>query len=171
MISILFARRDSVYKTLPGCDVWDRDRDALRWPGGNPVVAHPPCRSWGRLRTFARPAAGERDAALWAVQQVQDSGGVLEHPRGSLLWEAAGLPAPGRMDAGGGYTLPILQWWWGHRAEKATWLYIVGVAPSELPLIPLELGYPTHVITTSRGKRKMPEPRPDARRPPAGQDL
>ena len=38
-IAVLFARADSVYKTLPDCDVWDIDRDARRWPGGGPVVA------------------------------------------------------------------------------------------------------------------------------------
>jgi hypothetical protein len=27
-VTILFARIDSVYKTIPGCDVWDAERDA-----------------------------------------------------------------------------------------------------------------------------------------------
>ena len=59
-VAVLFARADSVYKTLPGCDVYDIDRDALTFPGGNQVVAHPPCRAWGQLRYWAvyvgRPA-------------------------------------------------------------------------------------------------------------------
>lgn len=33
-VAILFARADSVYKTLPGCDVYDIERDALTFPGG-----------------------------------------------------------------------------------------------------------------------------------------
>lgn len=37
MIAVLFARADSVYKSLPDCDVWDADRNALLWPGGCPV--------------------------------------------------------------------------------------------------------------------------------------
>lgn len=53
-IAVLFARQDSIYKTLPGCDVWDIERDARKWPGGCPVVAHPPCRAWGRLRLYGQ---------------------------------------------------------------------------------------------------------------------
>ena len=43
MIAILFARKDSVYKAMPGLDVYDFERDALTWPGGAPLIAHPPC--------------------------------------------------------------------------------------------------------------------------------
>ncbi len=49
VVSVLFARSDSIYKTLDGCDVWDIERNALSWPGGNPVVAHPPCQRWGKF--------------------------------------------------------------------------------------------------------------------------
>lgn len=132
-VAVLFARADSHYKALPDCDVWDIERDARKWPGGMPVVAHPPCRAWGRLRMFANPRKGERLLATWAVRQVRTWGGVLEHPVGSLLWPKAGLPAPGQRDRFGGWTLPIVQQWWGHRAERehtppdlACWL--VGVA-------------------------------------------
>src|SRR5690348_15539512 len=100
-VAILFARRDSVYKTLPDCDVYDIDRDARTFPGGMPVVAHPPCRSWGILSHMAKPAPGERELALWAVDRVRECGGVLEHPRGSRLWVEKPLPAPGQVDAWG----------------------------------------------------------------------
>lgn len=30
-IAVLFARADSIYKTLPECDVWDATRDARKW--------------------------------------------------------------------------------------------------------------------------------------------
>lgn len=149
-VAILFARRDSNYKELPGCDVWDIERDARRWPGGAPVVAHPPCRAWGRLRHFANPREGEKELALWAVDQVRRFGGVLEHPCASTLWPVAGLPAPGERDAWGGWTLPIHQNWWGHRAEKATLLYIVGCEPSDIPAIPLVLGEPSHVVQSRK---------------------
>src|SRR5262245_24549326 len=71
MVAILFARADSVYKCMPDCDVYDAARDARTWPGGMSVVAHPPCRAWGRLRAFAAYVPGERELAIWAVEQVR----------------------------------------------------------------------------------------------------
>lgn len=153
MIAALFARADSVYKTLPGVDVWDEVRDARKWPGGNPVVAHPPCRAWGKLYYFAKPVEGEKDLAILAVKHVREFGGVLEHPKDSKLWVEAGLPRPGQRDEFGGWTLPITQHWFGHRAEKYTWLYIVGCDPGQIPAIPLHLGHATHVIAQSRMRR------------------
>ena len=69
-VAILFAREDSVYKTLPECEVYDMDRDARTYDGPWPVVAHPPCRAWGRLRTFANPRPDERNLARLAVTLV-----------------------------------------------------------------------------------------------------
>lgn len=151
-VAVLFARSDSIYKQLPGCDVWDADRDATRWDGGSPVIAHPPCRLWGRLAYFAKSSdpEKERDLARFAVTCVQRFGGVLEHPKGSRLWQDQSLPFPGQRDEYGGWTLPVLQFWWGHRAEKATWLYIVGVDPNKLPAIPLVLGDAPCVVQTRK---------------------
>lgn len=151
-VAVLFARADSIYKAMPECDVWDAERDARRWPGGAPVVAHPPCRAWGQLRALAKPRHDEKDLARWAVRQVREFGGVLEHPKGSTLWADQGLPKPGQVDEFGGWTLPIVQCWWGHRAEKATFLYIVGCAPADVPAVPLILGGASHVVTSS-GRR------------------
>lgn len=152
VVSVLFAREDSIYKDLPGCDVYDIHRDARTWQGGSPVVAHPPCRAWGRLRALANPRPDEKALALFAVEQVRCFGGVLEHPAESTLWRAAKLPRPGRVDEFGGWTLPILQKDFGHRAEKATWLYIVGLSWLELPALPLRLGSASHICGTS-GRR------------------
>jgi len=149
-VAILFARADSCYKALPGCDVWDAERDARRWPGGCPVVAHPPCRAWGRLRHFAKPRPDEKALALWAVEQMRKFGGVLEHPASSTLWPVAALPAPGKRDQWGGWTLPIHQHWWGHRAEKATLLYIVGCEPANVPPLPYRMDEPTHVVQSRK---------------------
>ena len=149
-VAVLFARADSNYKALPGCDVWDIERDALNWHGGCPVVAHPPCRAWGRLRHFARPGDGERELALWAVKMVQRWGGVLEHPVASLLWPTAGLPKPGERDQLGGWTMSVPQWWWGHRADKPTLLYIVGCEPRDVPPIPFKIGEASHVIQSRK---------------------
>ena len=148
-VSVLFAREDSHYKALE-LNVWDEARDARQWLGGGPVVAHPPCRAWGRLRTFARPAPHEKDLARWAVAQVRRWGGVLEHPAGSTLWADQSLPRPGQLDEHGGWTLPVSQKWWGHRAEKATWLYVCGATWRDMPPLPLTLGEATHVVQTNK---------------------
>lgn len=153
-VAVLFARTDSIYKTLPGFDVYDIERDAKTFAGGMPVVAHPPCRAWGKLFYFAKPRPGEKELGPWAAQQVRQWGGVLEHPAGSKLFAAANLPTPGATDEWGGWTLPISQHWWGHRAEKKTWLYIVGCSPADIPPIPMVLGEASHVIAGSRPRRK-----------------
>jgi hypothetical protein len=158
VIAVLFARHDSIYKTLPGCEVYDIDRDARSWQGGSPVIAHPPCRMWGRLRAFAKPREGERELCLWAVEQVRKHGGVLEHPAGSTLWDASGLPKPGQRDEFGGYTLWVSQWWFGHKADKPTWLYILGCRVEDLPPVPFRIGEPDFVINScmragAKGKR------------------
>lgn len=153
-VAVLFARADSIYKTMPGCDVYDIERDARTWPGGAPVVAHPPCRAWGRLRHFAKPRPDEKELAIWAVDQVRRYGGVLEHPAESTLWAHMGLPTPGRApDQHGGWTAEIRQCDWAHKAEKRTWLYIVGVHPDELPAFPPR-SEPTGVIKPQRGVQR-----------------
>jgi hypothetical protein len=146
IVAVLFARADSVYKTLPGCDVWDIERDARTWPGGSSVVAHPPCRAWGRLRHFAKPRQDEKDLARFAVAQVRRFGGVLEHPESSQLWPDQKLPNPGERDEFNGWTLPVHQYAWGHRAQKKTLLYVVGCEPSDVPRMPLVLGTADCVI-------------------------
>ncbi len=153
-VAVLFARADSHYKTLNGVDVWDIERDARTWPGGTPLVAHPPCRAWGRLRHLARPRPDERALALLAVDQVRRFGGALEHPRCSTLWPTCGMPQPGQgRDHHGGWTLGISQHWWGHRAEKLTLLYIVGCAPADVPTMPMVLGAASHVIAMDKSAR------------------
>jgi len=136
-VAVLYAREDSIYKSLSP-HVYDIHRDARHYNGPFPVVAHPPCRGWGRLRHFAKPRPDEKALAYHAVHAVRTWGGVLEHPASSSLWEACELPAPGQRDAWGGFTYVVDQAWFGHRAPKRTWLYIVGA--DSLPEVPFELG-------------------------------
>ena len=158
-VAALFVRPDSIYKQLPGVLPYDVYRDARTFPGFAPVVAHPPCRTWGRLRAFAKAPSWEHGMALWAVEQVRQWGGVLEHPAHSTLWGAAQMPLPGEPpDRQGGYTIEVCQWWWGHRAEKKTWLYIVGLPIRELPAIPAPpAGHPPRVIGSSKARGARPE--------------
>jgi hypothetical protein len=80
-ITVLYARADSVYKEIEGCDVYDIDRDARTWRGGGPVVAHPPCGQWGRLRTFARVDLSAKSLAVLAVGNVRAGGGGMWNTR------------------------------------------------------------------------------------------
>lgn len=152
-VSVLFARRDSIYKKL-GVDTWDIDRDARNWPGGRKIVAHPPCRGWGCLRANSKHTPEEKALGPWAVAQVQKWGGVLEHPARSSLWKAANLPRPGSgFDQHGGFTLDVDQHWWGHRAQKRTWLYVCGITPGAVPAMPLVITRAPCVINNIHGLR------------------
>lgn len=156
-VAALFVRADSVYKSLPGVEAWDMERDARSWPGGTPLVAHPPCRAWGRLRQFAKPRDDEKDLARFAVANIRKWGGVLEHPAESSLWGDQLLPFPGRApDQYGGWTMALDQFHFGHRAEKSTWLYIVGAHPDDLPPMPQRDGKPTHCVRPTKAYPRLP---------------
>lgn len=152
----LYVRPDSVYKTMSGVDAWDEDRDARKWPGGAPCVAHPPCRGWGRMRQWSYADEQEKNLAIRAVLCVQLWGGVVEHPAESSLWAEFPLPRPGQAPRRGGYTIEVDQFNWGHRAEKRTWLYIVGCKPDDLPPIPRREDEPTHCVRPTASYPRLP---------------
>lgn len=156
-VSILFVRKDSVYKTL-GVDCWDIERDATNWPGGNAIVCHPPCRAWGQLSHFAHPLPGEKELAIQSVEWIRKWGGVLEHPAASRLWPTLNLPKPGKYDEYGGFSVCIDQFWFGHKAVKKPLLYIVGCNQCQLPSIPLRLDAIEYVVDKSKNnKGKTPQ--------------
>jgi hypothetical protein len=141
MIAALYVQKDGVYADLPGVEVWDEARDARRYAGPWPVVAHPPCQRWGRYwhgsprkpHQYAKGDDGGCFAA--ALVAVRRWGGVLEHPAHSHAWLAHGLPWPPagggwQRDVDGGWCCHVEQGWYGHASRKATWLYAVGC---ELP--------------------------------------
>jgi hypothetical protein len=140
MIAALYVQADGGYAGLPDVEVWDEARDARRYDGPHPVVAHPPCQRWGRYwhgsplkpHQFAKGDDGGCFAA--ALAAVRRFGGVLEHPAHSHAWQAHGLPWPPpegwQMDVTGGWCCRVEQGFYGHPARKATWLYAVGC---ELP--------------------------------------
>lgn len=149
-VAALYVRRDSIYKTMKDVDCWDIDRDARLWPGGCPVVAHPPCRSWGGLSHFAKPRPDERALAPHALALVRRWGGVLEHPRSSKLWPEYRLPLGPEVDAWGGFTLAIMQSWWGYPTPKPTLLYVCGLPRKAVPAPSLSLSLPPKVVDSSR---------------------
>ena len=139
-VAALYCAEETIYDTLlPPENVWKAARDARRYDGDMPVVAHPPCASYCRLRHFARKDAASRSCARIAVWQVRKHGGALEHPAYSTLWRICGLPAAGGIDRDnhGGWTLSVNQYDFGHIALKPTWIYIVGVPFADVyPLLP-----------------------------------
>ena len=142
-IAALYVETDGAYFNLDGVEPWDEARDARSYAGPHPVVAHPPCQRWGAMANvnYAR-WGGEHNrpgndggcfaAALAAVRRW---GGVLEHPAKTRAWAAHGLPTPltGWTRAlCGGWVCEVWQSAYGHRANKATWLYAFGLTPPEL---------------------------------------
>lgn len=148
-IAALYVLPDGPYAGLPDVDLWDEARDARKYQGPYPVIAHPPCERWGRYWSGGPSAKVRRlkgddngcfEAALKAVRTY---GGVLEHPAASHAWTAFGLNKPPR--SGGwvhaedsnsfgycGWTCCVDQGHYGHLAQKATWLYACGIALPEL---------------------------------------
>ena len=139
-VAALFVLADGPYSGLAQVDLWDESRDARLYDGPYPVVAHPPCARWGRywhggpsarVRKIKGDDGGFFIAALEAVRRF---GGVLEHPAASSAWKAFDLKTPPRSggwvsaDFRGGWTCCVDQQYYGHRAQKATWLYAHGVA-------------------------------------------
>lgn len=146
-IAVLCTTKNSLYATLPNLELFDKSRDARNFTGSMPVIAHPPCRSFGRFKRFANPVPGERDLAALCVYLVQKNGGVLEHPAQSSLWALLDLPLPGAgYDQYGGFSMQIDQVDYGHPCRKRTWLYICGVAASQLPRPAISFVLPDHAI-------------------------
>lgn len=144
-IAALFVETDGCYFGLADVDPWDEARDARKYAGPWPVVAHPPCQRWGALgnASFAR-WGGEHnrpgnDGGCFAsaLSSVRRFGGVLEHPSQSRAFSAHGLGAPHGIGwqrcLDGGWVCEVWQSAYGHRANKATWLYFIGpVKPADL---------------------------------------
>lgn len=131
-VAVLCAAQRSIYHEIDGLDVYTVDRDARSFPGGSPVVCHPPCRAWSAMVAHqAKPAEGEKELAPFCVEVLRENGGVLEHPAYSRLWDALGLPMPG-CSAGELWCERVNQSWWGDGRPKKTWLLFSGVTRSQV---------------------------------------
>lgn len=133
-------------------DWYGEARNARTYTGSLPVVAHPPCGPWGRLKFLVK----HQDASHGphAVEVVQRVGGVLEHPLDSKLWTHCGLPFPGQpTDRHGGRTFLVNQSDFGHKAKKPTWLYCVRTAE---PVLPERRGWTHRVTNGPRGGTDLP---------------
>ncbi len=155
------------YSRIPGVECWGgyspqpdmfaqaAERDAMTYCGPHPVVAHPPCGHWGLFAWNCKQPRSWAVAGLVACRQVRRWGGVLEHPRGSHLWEVCSMPRPGQgVDKHGGRTILVNQTSWGHPCDKPTWLYVVR---RDIPEIPPRQE-PTHCMVRLRSN---PHNRPE----------
>lgn len=152
-VAVLCVAKRSVYRGIPGLELYDELRDAFSFAGGMPVVAHPPCSQWCRLSHFARADVLARVLGFHCVVCVQEYGGVLEQPAFSKLWVAAELPLPGESDRWG-RTYAVDQEWFGHKARKPTWLYMVNCSPAELPF---RLSAPAFFWRSGPGRPRLPD--------------
>lgn len=154
MISALYVATNGGYFGLPDVDPWDEARDARRYAGPHPVIAHPPCSTWCQLAHVNQARYGHSVGAdggcfAAALASVRRWGGVLEHPAESYAWAAFDLLRPSRgvwtrllLDRG--WVTEVSQRAYGHRARKATWLYAVVDSP---PL--LDWSSPPPIATVS----------------------
>jgi hypothetical protein len=154
-VAILCASQKTYYRELPALEVYDIDRDARTFPGGMPVIAHPPCRRWTRfgmammkarltrfgIETPPEEVEAERQLGLFCARNVVEWGGILEQPAGSKLFAAAGLPLPGAAHSDNSFSLQVWQSWWGYPVRKQTWLYFRGINQSAIE-IPFRLWNP-----------------------------
>ena len=150
-VAALYVDAGGAYADLAGVDCWPAERDARRYAGPWPVVAHPPCARWTKATVFAEGGFRRRGAFTpgddggcfgSALAALRRYGGVLEHPAYTRAWPAHGIPRP--PDAGWQRTLcglwvcTVWQSRYGHRADKRTWLAFAGVRPHR----PLRWGPP-----------------------------
>ena len=139
MIAALFVEKHGVYSDLPSVDAWDIDRDARKYDGPWPVVAHPPCTTYC-VMSNCRPYLKDRSDGgcfQFALDAVRKFGGVLEQPAFSTAFRKHGIPEPKtghgwQRCLDGGWVCYIEQGRYGHVAKKGTWLYAFGT--SELPV-------------------------------------
>lgn len=148
MVAALFVEANGPYSKLRHVDPWPASRDARKYHGPHPVVAHPPCERWGRYWSGGPSARRRRrlgdDEGCFATAllAVRRWGGVLEHPAHSHAFRIFGLGFPPpeggwipELFLQGGFICHVEQGHYGHPARKATWLYGVfprGVHPPEL---------------------------------------
>ena len=142
-VAALYVEKGGCYFGLENVEPWDKRRDARKYDGPWPVVAHPPCNTWCRLAPLNQSLGVYRvgddgGAFAHALACVKRLGGVLEHPAYTYAWKRHNLPKPHK---GGwfksffdeGWVCEVEQGHYGHAASKATWLYAVGC---ELPSMP-----------------------------------
>lgn len=141
MISVLCAKKNSIYKTIPGVDVWDEDRDAYFFTGSNPVITHAPCAQWSRMKAFANDDPDQKELAYHCLKYVLRNGGIFEHPGGSSFFKEAGVT---------NNIYSVDQVWWGFPARKRTYLFFHYCKPLAFPVMQY---LPTVRVGSRKGRK------------------
>ena len=136
-IAALFVHSNGCYIDAPVVDMWPEDRDARNYIGDVPIIAHPPCQLWGKMAKINYKRWGgdhnkpgnDGGCFKFALDTVNRVGGVIEHPAQTYAWNEYGLSKPEKnkwVKSGIGWVCEVWQSAYGHKANKATWLYYVG---------------------------------------------
>lgn len=149
-IAALFVETNGRYFGMPHVDPWDIERDARKYDGDLPVVAHPPCFLWVNFaavnwKRYRReppawyPGGSDGGCFAAALAAVRRCGGVLEHPAGSWAWQHFKLTRPTKIGwqrcvpwESDEYVCEVWQSAYGHKARKRTWLFYKGQPPTQL---------------------------------------
>jgi hypothetical protein len=124
-IAVLCASNKSKYYLINGLDIYDNNRNAFTFNSNLPIIAHPPCAQWSRLKGLAKPLILEKYLAVWCYEWIVKNGGILEHPNGSYLFDYLGI----RNKC---YKVDLREF--GYPAIKTTLLYFHNYKPISQPL-------------------------------------
>lgn len=114
-VAVLWTERKSNwYQIWPEVEIWGIGRDANKYAGPYPIIAHPPCGPWGQMRPLSKES---KEYGIKAIELVHAWGGIIEHPESSTLFEEHGRP--------GAVVIHLNQRDYGHPWSKPTKLYIV----------------------------------------------
>lgn len=143
-------------------DIYDKKRDAATFPGGVAVIAHPPCRLWGKLSHFVEiqplPQREEKELGRFCAKAVIENGGILEQPFDSELFYDMNLPSGGVANSLG-FTLELPQRMFGHYMIKNTWLFFSRIYYFDLePFLPAIHGKPLKSIQRLSHKQREATP-------------
>ncbi len=157
-VAALYVEPKGCYVGVLGVDPWDEARDARKYAGPHPVVAHPPCQRWGRFwhgstrKPHQYKLGDDGGCFAAALHAVKTYGGVLEHPAHSRAFERYCIRKPKagagwqRCEMHGVWVCHVEQGHYGHDSRKPTWLIAAHVPLWALP----ELNW-------TKGEQRLPE--------------
>ena len=131
-IAALYVEEGGCYYGLDDVDPWGVIRDARKYDGPYPVVAHPPCARWSALwfgdvrapKNKRKIFGDDNGCFIFALEAVRKYGGVIEHPAASNAFTNFGIKKPNPKggwevaDSHGGFMCIVDQRNYGHVIKK-----------------------------------------------------